>query len=399
MTGPDDNPPSARGLDAERREAARRKEAREEALRAARLERAEAKRAREAALRQRLAREVLYAGEGVSHTLAHAESDAEKLADQGLPVAHTALDLARLLDLDLAALRWLTFHREVARSVHYRQYQVPKRRGGTRTISAPRQRLKAAQQAVRTRVLAPLGASPQAQAFVPGRSTLTNARPHLRPAVLVKLDVEDFFGSFTFPRVRGWFRARGYSGMVSTLLALLTTEAPRVAVDLDEARYYVATGPRSLPQGAPTSPELTNLLARRLDRRFASFAQKHGWTYTRYADDLTFSRPDEPEGAVSRLLGTARAILEDEGLRVNREKLSVTRRGRQQRVTGIVVNEVAGIPRRELRRFRAAVQRVTKDGFQDPLERERMLGYASYVRMVKPALGERWLTALRQVPA
>lgn len=397
MTGPSDNPPSVRGLEAEQREAARRKEAREEEQRAARLLRAEAKRAHQAALRQRLSREVLYAGEGVSATVAQPTSDAERLRAAGLPVAHTALDLAHLLDLDLPALRWLTFHREVARSTHYRQYQVPKRRGGTRTISAPRPRLKAAQRAVRERFLAPLGVSPHAQAFVPGRSTLTNARPHLRPAVLVKLDVVDFFGSFDFPRVRGWFRARGYSGMVSTLLALLTTEPPRVEVVLDGQRVYVATGPRVLPQGAPTSPDLTNLLALRLDRRLAGYAHKHGWTYTRYADDLTFSRDDEPGGAVSRLLGTARAILESEGLRLNREKQSVTRRGRQQRVTGIVVNEVAGIPRRELRRFRAAVHKVTRDGFQDEHERQRMLGFASYVRMVKPALGEAWLEALRGV--
>ncbi|MCA8926175.1 MAG: RNA-directed DNA polymerase, partial [Planctomycetes bacterium] len=394
---PSDNPPSERGLKAEQREAARRKEAREEAQREARLARVEARREREAALRQRLAREVLYAGEGVSATVAHAASDVARLEAGGLPVAHSALDLAHLLGLDLPALRWLTFHREVARSTHYRQYQVAKRRGGFRTISAPRPKLKAALRAVRERILGRLAVSPQAQAFVPGRSTLTNARPHLRAAVVVKLDVVDFFGSFSFPRVRGWFRARGYSGMVSTLLALLTTEAPRVEVELDGARYYVATGPRVLPQGAPTSPELTNLLALRLDRRLAAYGAKHGWTYTRYADDLTFSRADEPEGCVSRLLGTAEAILRDEGLRLNHDKQCVTRRGRQQRVTGIVVNEVAGLPRRDLRTFRAAVHRVTRDGFKDVHERQRMLGYASYVRMVKPALGERWLEALREV--
>ena len=98
-------------------------------------------------------------------------------------------------------------------------------------------------------------------------------------------------------------------------------------------------------------------------------------------------------------MGTVRSVMEGEGFELNPEKICVARKGRQQRVTGIVVNEVLGIDRKTLRNFRAAVHRVGHDGFKNEAERQRMLGYASYVKMVKPALGERFLKTLRQVGA
>ncbi len=388
---------SKKSLRVEKQEAAARAEQREEARRAARLARAEALRARRAAHAQRLAREVLHAGEGVSSHLHRTTSDVDALTRRGLPVLHDAADLAALLGVDMRALRWLTYHREVATVTHYRQFQLPKASGGLRTISAPRPALRAAQQVIRARILAHLAPTAHAQAFVKGRSTVTNARPHLRKAVLVKVDITDFFGTIGFARVRGLFEALGYSGMVATLLALLTTEARRVQADLDGQLAWVALGQRALPQGAPTSPELTNQLARRLDARVGGYARKHGWTYTRYADDLALSHDDGSRERVGKLLGVVRQVLESEGFQLNRDKLVVVRRGRQQRVTGVVVNDVLGVPRTTLRRFRAAVHRVTREGFHDPAERARMLGYASYVKMIKPALGESWLRALNEV--
>lgn len=384
---------------AEKAEAERRKEEREAARRAARLARDAARRERRAAFDQRLTREVLWAGEGVSSRLTGVAGDDAKLTRRGLPLLHDAAELAAHLGVDLRALRWLTYHRDVSPVVHYRQFEVPKAKGGTRVISAPRPRLRAALDRVRETLLSRLPPTPQAQAFVKGRSTVTNARPHVRQGVLVKVDIRDFFGSIGFPRVRGLFEALGYPGQVATLLGLLVTEAPRVEVDIDGKRWWVATGPRSLPQGAPTSPELTNQIARRLDARLAGFAKRRGWVYTRYADDLTFSRKEEAEGDVKRLLGTVRAVLEAEGFRVNPEKVFVARKGRQQRVTGIVVNDVVSLDRGSLRRFRAAVHRVTEKEkrWKDPAERAAMLGFACYVKMVKPALGQAWLDALGAV--
>lgn len=386
-----------KSLRVEEQEAAARAEEREEARRAARLARAEARRARQAAHAQRLEREILHAGERVSGHLERTRSDAEALTRRGLPVLHDAADLARLLGVDMRTLRWLTYHREVATVTHYRQFQLPKASGGLRTIAAPRPMLRAAQQAIRQKILDRLQPTAHAHAFVKGRSTLTNARPHLRQGVLVKVDITDFFGTIRFARVRGLFESFGYSGMVATLLALLTTEAKRVEVDLDGRPAWVALGERALPQGAPTSPAITNQIARRIDARVGAYARKHGWTYTRYADDLALSHPDGARERVGALLGVVRRVLESEGFQVNPDKLVVVRRGRQQRVTGVVVNDVPGVPRATLRRFRAAVHRVGREGFADAAERARMLGYASYVKMIKPALGETWLRALREV--
>jgi RNA-directed DNA polymerase len=417
MAGPKD-----KGERVEKEEAERRKLAREDARRAARAAREARDQSRRAAHEQRLGRQILHAGEGVSAALTDTTSDVAALERRGLPILRDAADLAELLTIDVRALRWLTYHREVARTTHYRQFDVPKASGGTRTICAPRPALRAAQRAIREKVLGRLEATPQAQGFVRGRSTLTNARPHLRQDVVVKVDITDFFGSIGFKRVRGLFQGLGYSGMVSTLLALLCTEARRVQATIDGVDHWVALGERALPQGAPTSPDLTNVIARRLDVRLAAWARKNGWAYTRYADDLTFSRrgglpprPAKADGSASgspppggtpvaadpipRLLGTVRAVLESEGFAVNPKKTVVARKGGQQRVTGIIVNDQPGIARVELRRFRAAVHRVGKAGFRDPAERSRMLGYASYVKMVKPALGDALLARLREVGA
>src|SRR5205085_9758671 len=113
--------------------------------------------------------------------------------------------------------------------------------------------------------------------FLPGRSTLTNAVVHTNPRVVLKMDIKDFFPTVTLPRVKGVFRKAGYREQIATLLALLCTEAPREIVEHQGKSYYVALAPRCLPQGAPTSPGLTNALCLHMDNRIAALAKKLGW--------------------------------------------------------------------------------------------------------------------------
>src|SRR5207244_7518772 len=134
--------------------------------------------------------------------------------------------------------------------------------------------------------------------------------------------------SITFRRVKGLFGSFGYSEHVATLLALLCTEPPRVPAELDGKVYHVALGDWVLPQGACTSPAITNALCWRLDRRLTALAKRHGFTYTRYADDLTFSG-DRP-AAVGRLLRSVRSIIETEGYSEHPRKTRVMRRSRRQ---------------------------------------------------------------------
>jgi RNA-directed DNA polymerase len=165
----------------------------------------------------------------------------------------------------------------------------------------------------------------------------------------------------------------------------------------------VATGPRGLPQGACTSPALSNQVARRLDKRLGGLAAKFGLTYTRYADDLTFSASDELDGRIGYLLARIRHITQDEGFAINGKKTRVLGRRSSQRVTGVVVNDKLSLPRAELRRLRAILHRASKEGL-DAQNRENrpdfrawLQGKIAYVRMIRPDLGEKMREEFRRL--
>ena len=312
---------------------------------------------------ERVAR-VVHAGVGVSGDLNDVASNEGVLLARGLPILHTADDVARVLGLSLPRLRWLTYHRNSATLVHYHRFSMPKKSGGQRHISAPKPALKQAQQWIFTQLLQGVAdvehLHAAAHGFVATRNVVSNAAPHVGRAVVVNLDLRDFFPSITFARVRGLFRGLGYSGAVATLFALLCTEPPRIPVGLDDKRFFVAVGERQLPQGACTSPALTNLLCRRLDARLSGVGRALGFAYTRYADDLTFSSSVTTD--VSTLLWRVRKVVADEGLTVNEDKTRVMRRGRRQEVTGVVVNDRLAVAREEVRVLRAVLHQAGRDG-------------------------------------
>jgi len=341
-------------------------------------------------------RELTYLGPKVSAGLGPLPdrrlSDPAKLAANKLPAADTAIELARAMGVTLGRLRYLAFSREVSTTSHYHRFTIPKKTGGERLISAPHKRLKAVQHWILEKILEPLALPDHAHGFVPGRSTVSNALPHLGAAVVVNVDLKDFFPTVTYRRVKGLFKQIGYSEECSTVLGLLCSEPDITEAELDGIRYFVARGPRRLPQGAPTSPAITNLLCRRLDRRIAGWAKKHGFTYTRYADDLTVSSKDKA-APVGRMLAFLRKLVVTEGFAIHPDKIRVVRRGRRQEVTGVVVNERPGVPRDELRKFRALLHHIAKDG---PAGKKwgaggdvlaAALGYASYVAMVDKTKG------------
>lgn len=320
---------------------------------------------------------VVHLGAGVSAGLQGTTSDVAKLKERGLPVLARSQDLAMVLGVTLPQLRWLTYHRRGATLVHYRRYDIPKKTGGRRFISAPKPRLSAAQHWVLKNVLERLDVAPPAHGFVKHRSIVTNATPHVGRAVVLNLDLKDFFPSVTFRRVKGLFVRHGYGEHVATVLALLCTEPPRVPTELDGKVFHVALGDRMLPQGACTSPAITNALCKRLDRRLAGLAKRHGFTYTRYADDLTFSG-DKPTAA-GRILRSARAILTDEGFVENGSKTRVMRASRRQEVTGVTVNRRVALPRDEYRLLRATLHNAAKHGLASQ-NRDGHANFAAHLR-------------------
>lgn len=332
----------------------------------------------------------------------------ERARDHDLLGLETPDDLARALGFTISRLRWLTYHREVDSGSHYHRWTIPKRDGSARMITSPKKVLKAAQRWALRHVFDKLPVHGAAHGFLNARSIVTNARVHAGADVVVKIDVKDFFPTITFRRVRGLLRKAGLSEGVATLLGLLSTEAPRDLVEHRGKVLHVASGPRSLPQGAPTSPAITNAICRRLDRRMSGLARLLGMRYTRYADDLTFSfkhgdgKPGEGYRApVGVLLRGAGAILRSEGFQLHAKRTRVLRAGSRQAITGLIVNRApdgvpaARVPRETVRKLRAAIKNreLGRAGKGDE-SIQQLKGLAAFVYMTDPARGRAFLDRL-----
>lgn len=369
-------------------------------------ERAERQRKREERHRERAKRDRAAFGEelwGISEEHRAATLDAARLQQFGLPVLQTEGALADWLGISLTRLRWFTHDRPAETTWHYVRDVIPKRSGGERVILAPKRELKALQRKVLDGLVSRVPTAGAAHGFVRGRSVVTNAQPHIGKHVVMKLDLKDFFPSITFPRVRGLFIALGYPFAVAATLALLCTEYDREAFNRDGTRYYISIGQRYLVQGAPTSPGLANLIAWRLDRRLSGLADQHRFTYTRYADDLTFSG-DQSE-AVSHLLATARHVIQDEHFVVNATKTRIANPNTRQIVTGLVVNETLSTPRPLRRRLRAMLHNASKEGLEAQNRaghqdfRAYILGMIAYIQAANPQQAAALRASLARVDA
>lgn len=263
---------------------------------------------------------------------------------------------------------WLNVPRKQLVSIEpmYRRFTIPKRSGGQREILAPSDDLKRIQRRILRRVLNGLTVHPCATGFERGRSIVDNALPHRQPAVLVKLDIIEFFPSTEAERIRRLFLSCGWGRAASDLLT------------------HLCTYEGSLPQGAPTSPRLSNLVNRLLDEELENIATGFGANYTRYADDMTFSfSADEPH-QVSDLLFNVRHTLGRWGYTAHhRHKLSVRRRHQRQEVTGLIVNgDRPRLPRETRRWLRAVRHRVATRGY-GTLTAEQLTGWESLERMIE----------------
>ncbi len=335
-----------------------------------------------------------FLGVGVSNGLVYENGDTAKISERALPLLETASDIARAIGITEQELAFLTYHRGASGVDHYARFTIPKKRGSVRVLSSPKPRLRVAQGWL-LRTLEHLPVHRAAMAFRPALSVADNAKAHQGRAVVVRVDLKDFFPSIGLPRVKALFQSFGYNGGVATILALLATESPRAAVTLaDGKKRFVALGGRVLPQGACTSPILTNLLCRRMDARLAGASDALKFTYTRYADDLVFSHREQ-DAPVAVLLALIERIVTESGFVINREKTAVMRPQHRQVVTGVVVNETPHISRHDLRKFRAFLHQCGTKGAdamsaqigKDALSYAR--GYLSFVHMVSPEQARR----------
>ncbi|MBL0740802.1 reverse transcriptase family protein [Chryseolinea lacunae] len=339
-------------------------------------------------------KDILYLGEDVSKGLNNKESDLTKLATYGLPVIHHAEALAQAMQTTIGNLRHLAYHRIISKTTHYKRFYIPKKTGGKRLISTPMPKLKQAQYWILENILNKVTLHDAAHGFVKTRSIVSNAQPHVKADVVINIDLKDFFPSITYVRAKGVFKSFGYSEQVATIFALLCTEPECDQIAIDGVTYYAASMERFLPQGAPTSPAITNIICRKLDARLRGIATKLNFTYTRYADDLTFSASGDAAAGTRTLLGFVKKIIKEEKLNIHPDKFRVLRKGARKEVTGIVVNEKPAVNAKELDRFRALLFQIEKDGIAGKHWNNStnllasMKGYASFVAMVDAAKGK-----------
>ncbi|MEU8897132.1 reverse transcriptase family protein [Nocardia sp. NPDC048505] len=272
--------------------------------------------------------------------------------------------LAALLNLTPSELEWFADHgawlrRAAPPLTHYRYRRLPKAHG-VRLVEAPKVRLREIQRRILHRVLAGIPAHPACHGFEKGRSAATFAAPHAGAHTVLRVDLRDFFNTITVPRVRAIFTACGYPPPIAQILADLCTTATPVAElrGLDFAQRNLLRA-RHLPQGAPTSPRLANLVAHGLDRRLTAYAATRGLEYTRYADDLAFSGPTlDP----ARTLWTATTIAESEGFAINPAKTRTRRPHQRQTLAGLVVNTHPAAPRDAYDNLRALLHNCLRTG-------------------------------------
>jgi len=260
------------------------------------------------------------------------------------------VDLAFWLRISEAQLKYLAY---AAANRKYSKFSISKKNGGSRDIQAPTGVLKDVQRRIAFAVDHFRKRSLISNGFEHGRSIYDHARPHKSKSTVIVADINDFFGSINFGRVRGAFMAppMSFNSTVATLLAQLCTDG------------------RSLPQGGPSSPAISNLVCVRLDRMLVELASKSKCSVSRYADDICFSTGLNAvpkyiaylNGGNYRPSKLLSKIFEDNGFSLNESKFRVSP-GKSALVTGLKFRGGLGMPRKWRRRLRSELQVVRKYG-------------------------------------
>jgi hypothetical protein len=335
------------------------------------------------------------------------------LIDCVVPDLPTPADIARWLDLSIDELAWLTgplAHplREGLHTSHYNTRWLPKRSGGMRLLEIPKAQLGAIQRRVLHGLLEFIPPHQAAHGFRQRHSCITNARPHVAQPVVLRMDLEAFFGSIGGGKVYECFAALGYPAAAARTFTRLTTTATSPQVWSSQHLGGMDDTPRTLdwltrkrlasphlPQGAPTSPALANLCAFNFDVRVQALAERFGVHYTRYADDLTFSGSDELARRSQTFEAHVGAIALDESFQVNHHKTRVMRAAVRQRVTGIVVNRTTNLPRAHYDRLKATLHNCLRLGPETQCKtgigefKNHLAGHIAHFSAIHPARGAR----------
>ena len=334
---------------------------------------------------------------------------------------------AKLTDIktprQLAAFLGIQYNRQLIYHIYrvpddekYLSFEMPKQTGGVRQISAPATHLKSIQSTLAEKLEEIYSPQTPAHGFVKTKSIITNADQHIARRYVLNVDLKNFFGTINFGRVRGMFMAHPYNipQKVATVLA------------------QICCHDNELPQGAPTSPIISNMICSRLDSDLRRLAKKHRCRYTRYADDITFStnkrkfpseiattKVDEDNHRETIVGHELEKMIKDNGFELNKSKSRLQSRRERQEVTGLVTNKKRNVNRRFIRTTRAMLYSwITEGGaaatskhykknhshyvadFKDPPTIDRIIrGRLEFIRSVRGKGFQAYITMARKYNA
>ena len=335
-----------------------------------------------------------------------------------IPAIVTTGDLARWLDVEMPRLLWLADARTLEPRTpagplrNYRYRWFAKRSGSARLIESPKLMLKTLQRRILHYILDAIPPHEAAHGFRSGRSIVSFAAPHVAQAMVLRMDLSDFFPSISRARVLALFMTAGYPEKVAAMLAnLCVNTTPRdvildcaVPMNMEQRRWLRQLyDPPHLPQGAPTSPALANLCAYRLDCRLSGLAKACGAAYTRYADDLVFSGGEGFRRCVERFHVRALAIAMEEGFKPNTRKTAFMSAATSQHIASIVINRKLTTARDDFDLLKATLHNCAKHGPASqnrlalPHFREHLMGRIAHVAQVNPARGAKLRAVFEQV--
>lgn len=266
----------------------------------------------------------------------------------------------------------------------YKLVKIPKKSGDYRQISIPTRNLKYIQKWILDNILNNMKVSEHSKGFVKKCSIVDNAKQHVNNECVITLDIKDFFPSITYNQVFHIFKYYGYTNELSYTFA------------------KICTYNGGLPQGAPSSPYISNIICLKLDKRLSQLSNRIEANYTRYADDITISGSSD----IKKCLPLIVKIIREEGFEINENKLRIQYSSERQIVTGLIVNEKLSVPQKKKRYLRQQIHYCKRFGVANHLEhikvnksnfKEHLYGLAYFIKMVEREKGEKFLLELDSI--
>ena len=353
---------------------------------------------------KKIANEEKHSQSFIDETLKYAED----LETKGLPIVFSTKHFSILTGVAYDDILQIVGNR----SNYYKSYEISKRAGGKRQISSPHAKLRKLQSWIHEKILTNIEIHESAFGFTKGKSIVDNAKMHVNQEFILNIDLLNFFETITEKRVFVMFRSFGYHPNLAVDLAKICTMplTQEIKNKLDIVVQKTLHGKLNhpvLPQGASTSPAISNIVLKKLDTRFSAYARKNNLKYTRYADDITFSGKLESLPKLSFLS----KIVKSEGFEINWSKVKFfSSKSNKQIVTGLIVSDTVRVPKWYKTEVLRHLHFCEKFGVESHLEqlkkrygsdysyfREWLGGKIAYIKMVEPNIGSKMFETYNKI--